>query len=114
MGRRLLQSAPGPLPAPSRSDGPVLARALQATFERRATPLPTETPLALSARFAEAKQVQWSAFLRRTEIALAPAPLLEVQARIAEFIMPPVEAVTRSELFEANWAAGGPWTGGGL
>ena len=91
-------------------DGPVLARAIQTTFERRATPIPTETPPALSAGFAEAKQVQWAAFLRRTEIALAPAPLVDVQARIAEFILPPAQAVTRSQLFDANWAAGGPWT----
>jgi hypothetical protein len=91
-------------------DGPVLARAIQATFERRATPLPIETPSALSASFAKAKQVQWAAFLRRTEIALAPDPFLEVQARIAEFVMPPVKALTRSKSFDANWAAGGPWT----
>ena len=92
-------------------DGAVLARAIQTTFERRATPLPTKTPLALTASFAEAKQVQWSAFLRRTEIALAPDPLLEIQARIAELVMPPVAAITRSQSFEARWAAGGPWTG---
>jgi len=91
-------------------DGAVLARAIQTTFERRATPLPMTTPLALTANFAEAKQVQWSAFLRRTEIALAPDPLLEVQARIAELVMPPVTAITRSQSFEASWTAGGPWT----
>lgn len=92
-------------------DGHVLARAIRTTFERRATPLPTETPMALSASFAEAKQVQWAAFLRRTEIALAPDPFLEVQARIAEFVMPAVTAITRSQSFEARWAVGGPWTG---
>ncbi|MBB3148117.1 hypothetical protein FHS21_004560 [Phyllobacterium trifolii] len=53
-------------------EGEVLARAIQTTFERRETPLPIETPLALTADFADAKQVQWAAFLRRTEIALAP------------------------------------------
>jgi hypothetical protein len=91
-------------------DGPVLARAIQTTFERRATPLPTKTPLALTASFAVAKQVQWSAFLRRTEFALAPDPLLEIQVRIAELVMPPVAAITRSKSFEASWSAGGPWT----
>jgi hypothetical protein len=91
-------------------EGPVLARAIETTFERRATPIPTETPPALSASFAEVKQVQWTAFLRRTEIALAPDPLVDVQARIAAFVLPPAQAVTRSQLFDSNWAAGGPWT----
>jgi len=91
-------------------EGLVLARAIETTFERRATKIPTETPPALSASFAEAKQVQWTAFLRRTEIALAPDPLVDVQARIAAFILPPAQAVTRSQLFDSNWAAGGPWT----
>ena len=43
-------------------EGEVLARAIQTTFERRETPLPTETPLALTAGFADAKQIQWTAF----------------------------------------------------
>lgn len=90
-------------------EGEVLARAIQTTFERRETPLPTETPLALTAGFAEAKQVQWAAFLRRTEVALAPEPLPEIQARIAELVMPPTIATTEAAPFNAQWVAGGPW-----
>ena len=67
-------------------------------------------PSGLSAVFAEEKQIQWAAFLRRTEIALTPDPLAEVQARIAEFVMPAATAITRSKSFEATWTAGGPWT----
>jgi hypothetical protein len=93
-------------------EGEVLARAIRTTFERRETPLPTETPLALTAGFADAKQVQWAAFLRRTEIALAPEPLPEVQARIAELVMPPMIATTEAAPFNARWAPGGPWIDG--
>jgi hypothetical protein len=55
-------------------EGTVLARAIKATFERRTTALPAQTPFGLSEAFAAdpAKQIQWLAFLRRTEIALAP------------------------------------------
>lgn len=94
-------------------EGPVLARAIQTTFERRVTPIPKEAPSALTESFAAAKQVQWAAFLRRTEIALAPEPFHEIQMRIAELVMPPVLAITQSQSFEACWAAGGPWTRSG-
>lgn len=90
-------------------EGEVLARAIQTTFERRETRLPTETPVALTVGFADAKQVQWAAFLRRTEIALAPEPLPEIQARIAELVMPPMIATTEAAPFNARWAPGGPW-----
>ncbi len=90
-------------------EGEVLARAIQTTFERRETRLPTETPVALTVGFADAKQVQWAAFLRRTEIALAPEPLPEIQARVAELVMPPTIAMSEAAPFNARWAAGGPW-----
>jgi hypothetical protein len=93
-------------------DGAVLARAIQTTFERRGTPLPTQAPLALTAEFAEAKQGQWAAFLRRTEIALAPEPLPELQARIAELVMPPAIAMAKAASFEARWTESGPWSVG--
>ncbi|WP_198521556.1 nucleotidyl transferase AbiEii/AbiGii toxin family protein [Rhizobium sullae] len=93
-------------------EGEVLARAIQTTFERRETRLPTKTPPALTAGFAEAKEVQWAAFLRRTVIALAPEPFPEIQARIAELVMPPMIATTETAPFNAHWTPGGPWNDG--
>src|SRR3546814_16620958 len=74
-------------------DGTVLSRAIQATFDRRQTPLPAETPPALTPAFADEKQAQWTAFLWRTEIALAPEPFAAIQAQIAALAMPPVLAL---------------------
>jgi hypothetical protein len=91
-------------------EGVVLAEAMRATFKRRETPLPTEPPLALTAAFAEAKQAQWTAFLRRTEISLAPGPFPEVQARVAALVMPPVIVLAAGESFQARWPVGGDWT----
>ncbi|MDE2462331.1 MAG: nucleotidyl transferase AbiEii/AbiGii toxin family protein, partial [Alphaproteobacteria bacterium] len=57
-------------------DGSVLAEAIRATFARRDTALPRQTPIALTAAFAEdaAKQAQWRGFLRRTALSMAPEP----------------------------------------
>lgn len=48
-------------------DGPRLTQAIEATFERRLTPLPVSPPLALTEEFYSdaGKKVQWSAFLRK-------------------------------------------------
>ena len=60
----------------------LLGQAVAATFRRRGTPIPTETPLGLSDEFAEdsAKQKQWIAFLRKNR--LDAPPLLDVVAEI--------------------------------
>lgn len=90
-------------------EGPVLAEAIALTFARRETPLPTEPPVAFTAAFADAKQGQWSAFLKRTEISMAPEPFPEIQAQVATLVMPPVLSLTKGEVFEARWPAGGAW-----
>jgi len=94
-------------------DGAVLSSALQTTFDRRQTPLPVETPPALTPAFADEKQGQWTAFLRRTEIALAPEPFAAIQAQIAALVMPPVLALGQGAAFAGDWPNGGPWRGAG-
>jgi hypothetical protein len=90
-------------------EGPVLAEAIAATFARRETEPPAEPPLALSAAFADAKQAQWTAFLRRTDIALAPEPFPDIQAQIAALMIPPAQAVAGGQGFDQQWTPGGPW-----
>jgi len=90
-------------------DGQTLSEAVTATFQRRQTPLPVETPLALTEAFAHdaGKQTQWRAFLNRTTLALAPEPLPELIAFIATFAQPLLNA---SEVVVGQrWAPGGPW-----
>jgi len=55
-------------------EGRSLVQAMRATFERRSTPLPAETPLGLSTTFAEEseKARQWSAFVGREPLLLWP------------------------------------------
>ena len=92
-------------------NGPVLAQAIAATFKRRRTVIPTDTPVALTPAFAEdaAKQAQWQGFLRRTEIAMAPGPFAELQGKVATFVVPPTHALVAGKAFDGKWSAGGPW-----
>ena len=89
----------------------MLAEAIRRTFKQRRTQVPADLPPALTEAFAAAKQGQWAAFLKRTEIALAPEPFPEVQARIAGLVMLPAMAIARSEPFESRWPPSGPWDG---
>jgi hypothetical protein len=61
----------------SKLDATILRRAISATFARRGTALPTNTPIGLSDEFAtdDAKQIQWRAFIGRNELT---APELQV------------------------------------
>jgi predicted nucleotidyltransferase component of viral defense system len=65
-----------------------LARAIAATFARRATPIPVDPPDALTPAFAsdEQKQRQWIAFVR--DVAVNPGEFEDVVVSLAEFLMP--------------------------
>ena len=69
-------------------EGDDLSRAIQATFKRRGTAIPTERPDALTEAFATdpAKQRQWEAFLRGIEA--EPVALSQVIETLAIFLMP--------------------------
>jgi len=92
-------------------DGATLAEAIRATFERRRTPLPETTPIALTPAFhlAEAKQAQWIAYVRKARVR-GDVPALEVVAEhIASFVMSVLAALVAGEQFAERWPAGGPW-----
>lgn len=69
-------------------DSAVLSRAIQATFARRQTSLPVETPVALTKIFASdaSKVTQWNAFLRKNR--LSSISLEEVVDRLHGFLQP--------------------------
>ncbi len=92
-------------------EGERIAAALQATFERRQTPLPAGPPPALTAEFSEsaAKERQWQAFLRKARLQEHVPDLAVVTRHIERFIMPPSEALKAERLFKAKWSPGGPW-----
>ena len=71
-------------------DDAVLAEAVRATFARRGTPLPSSTPLALTAAFADdgAKRRQWASFLAKSGVADAPVGLAEVVDYLRRRLLP--------------------------
>lgn len=55
-------------------DQEILARAIQATFQRRSTPLPAHVPIGLSDEFGHdiTRQNLWNAFLKKNDITITP------------------------------------------
>lgn len=65
-------------------DTPMLGQAIAATFRRRGTTVPRETPLGLDREFAEdpAKQKQWAAFLQKNRLEAPSLPAVVAEIRI--------------------------------
>jgi predicted nucleotidyltransferase component of viral defense system len=74
----------------------VAAEAIAATFDRRKTKLPDDTPLGLSEEFAydQGKRTQWSAFLNRNR--LEAPPLNEIISEIRQALAEPLELARKS------------------
>lgn len=92
-------------------DGEALCAAIQATFARRRTPLPAESPLALTSKFFEdpLKQVQWAAFVRKGKLGSEGMGLDQVAFLLREFLLPAALSLTKGETFNRIWPPGGPW-----
>lgn len=73
-----------------------LAEAIESTFKRRNTPLPTVLPVAFTDEFShdKNKETQWKAFLKRSELAGFDIPFCEIVHAIKEKLWPIVEAIT--------------------
>jgi len=94
----------------SRFDGELLCRAVRATFARRGTPLPLDTPVALSAAFTEdsSKRTQWSGFARKANVSDI-GTLSDAVDAVRQFLLEPLQSVARGHAFVRTWRAGGPW-----
>jgi hypothetical protein len=93
-------------------EGSVLVSAIQATFERRQTPIPDSTPRGLSDEFASdlEKATQWKSFLSRTGLQSVTSGLESVVQELRTFLMPLVDAAAKDEAFDSQWKEGGPWS----
>jgi len=92
--------------------GAVLVKAITTTFNCRNTETPGSLPSALSDEFASdpGKITQWQAFLRRTGFEATAVDLDHVIDELRIFLMPPVDAAARGEVFDLSWTDGGPWS----
>ena len=85
-----------------------LVEAIQRTFERRGTVLPSVVPVGLTDEFAEAWTAQWRAFLDRDRMAAAPDAFAATIADLRLFLMPLVVGLKEERI----WPPSGPWSPG--
>jgi hypothetical protein len=92
-------------------EGDLLGRAIAATFERRRTPIPTDTPLALTNEFAddETKQRQWVAFVRKGKLTGDGLVLNQIRSILHDFLMPPTIAIGAGVEFNRVWSSALGW-----
>lgn len=97
-------------------NGAILVKAFSATFLRRLSVLPTETPLALTEEFGRdpVKIKQWKGFMGKGKFTVNPGELTGVIAFLEAFLLPASQAAAKGEPFLAIWPAGGPWTNCGI
>lgn len=92
-------------------EGQILSQAVEATFARRKTLLPTNAPLALTPMFANdaAKQTQWKAFLRKNALPVDGKTFPDIITALHDFLMPPTLAAASGLPFNATWTSSGAW-----
>ena len=92
-------------------DGATVSRAMRATFTRRTTPLPAETPGALTPEFAgdPMKQTQWAGFVRKGRLVRKTPDLADVISLLHDFLIPPARKAGADVDFTQQWPPGGPW-----
>jgi predicted nucleotidyltransferase component of viral defense system len=97
-------------------DGVPLSAAVEATFKRRGTRLPTDTPAALTETFgnAVAKQTQWQAFTRRSLSATEVPSLPDLIVSLRSFVLPVFRSLQERKAFTATWTPAGRWRAGTL
>jgi hypothetical protein len=91
-------------------DGPVLAKAVAATFSNRKTTI-DERPIAFTPEFTAqtTTAAQWKAFRKRLGIDAVPEQLADVAQVVAEFLVPVARACAAGSDFEMRWPPTGPW-----
>ena len=92
-------------------DGAQLQASIDATCSRQGTPIPSERPLALTEEFARVsgKQTQWSNFAKKVRERDSIPSLNEVIERLAVFLWPPTDAISKGKSFTAKWQTGSGW-----
>lgn len=85
--------------------GNTLAKAINATFMRRNTPIPQDMPLALSNEFAmnKDKLSQWKGFVNRSGLGKLDADLSQIIEELRGFLLGPLQAAASGHPFKQKW-----------
>ena len=89
-------------------EGNLLSEAIQKTFARRGTALPSGMPVALTPEFFEdaQKKKQWAAFCNKNRGFVAEMSLQSACEEIAAFLIPAVEALRNGVTHSQKWSHG--------
>jgi predicted nucleotidyltransferase component of viral defense system len=92
-------------------DGPILRDAVNNTFKRRSTQLPERIPVTFTDEFRKdtGKQIQWRAFLRKSDPQVIPGNLDDTLGEIVEFLMPVMNAIQTGSDFRSTWNRDRAW-----
>jgi predicted nucleotidyltransferase component of viral defense system len=85
-------------------NGSRLVEAIRKTFNSRKTEIPGDVPAGLTEEFARRQETQWTAFLRRIGAAGEEKhALVDICARLREFLMPVMVAAKKDDPFQYSW-----------
>ncbi len=95
----------------NRLDGKTMARAVTATFSRRRTEIPLQTPEGVSQRALDSqdRRRQWEAFLRRMRIEQDLVSFENAVEMIRVFVSPLFSALSSGETFSGTWQRTTGW-----
>jgi len=90
--------------------GQSLQEAIIATCRRRKTSISSKAEI-FSREFAIRfnKQIQWSAFLRKSPMGEVPEEFSIIMKGVQDFLLPVTMETENENLFESEWPPGGPW-----
>lgn len=85
-------------------NGTTLKTAIESTFERRKTPIPTEIPIAFTSEFYADKnrKSQWQSFLKKDKTMIQPEFDTAIR-EIYQFLVPIVSAIVNHQPFTLTW-----------
>jgi len=92
-------------------DRRVLRDAIRSTLSRRATPIPVEDPIGMTAAYWEnpMRPAQVRAFARRSGLAASVETGGEILSLIRSFLLPILDDVRGNLSCDGRWPPGGPW-----
>lgn len=92
-------------------DRSTLLQAVNATFNRRATPIPSDIPAALTGVFysSESRAQQWRAYVTRNRLDGVSQDFDLVGAIIIGFLRPLWDDLVAGRRSTGDWPPGGPW-----
>ena len=87
-----------------------LRKAIEFSFRRRGTPLPEDTPFALTDSFLDdaQKKMQWNAFVNRLDADEERPTLAEVGAVLRTFLLPCISKESKQES-RVQWSPTHHW-----